>query len=90
VLIAVHCAHQNLVVAHRDHNPGNLLFTPEGRAELLASESPNCLRAGYSPHHTGLDGRPHSADDPRVCQARRRSRQADYTSTDIYSLGVIL
>src|SRR5215467_10401123 len=84
---AVHFAHQNLVI-HRDIKPGNLLVTPAGKVKLLDFGIAKLLLPG-----PGRD---------ETTQAAARAMTPDYaspeqvrgdpitTSSDVYSLGVLL
>jgi len=93
VCSAVHFAHQNLVV-HRDLKPGNILVTEEGEpklldfgiaklleAEMLSTQTPTLpllTLAGTGPM------------TPRYASPEQVRGDAITTSSDVYSLGVLL
>ncbi|MCH9650157.1 MAG: tetratricopeptide repeat protein [Deltaproteobacteria bacterium] len=86
---AVQYAHQNLIV-HRDLKPGNILVTHEGVVKLLdfgiASVSESAPRSG-------IDSRgPSSARllSPSYASPEQIEGQPVTTSSDVYSLGVVL
>ncbi len=89
VCSAVQFAHQNLVV-HRDIKPGNLLVTEDGTpklldfgiAKLLDPEHPG---AAFTATAAGLRLLTPSFASPEQIQGRPLT-----TSTDVYSLGVLL
>ncbi len=80
---AVSCAHRNLIV-HRDLKPGNILVTKEGEPRLLdfgiakALASTNRTRTGQS------------AMTPEYASPEQVRGAAITTSSDIWSLGVLL
>jgi serine/threonine protein kinase/tetratricopeptide (TPR) repeat protein len=88
VCSAVQHAHQNLIV-HRDLKPSNILITEEGAPKLLDFGIAKLL----SP-----DGRPADAQTqtglrmmtPEYASPEQASGQAVATTTDVYSLGVVL
>ena len=93
VCSAVHFAHQNLVV-HRDLKPGNILVTEDGEpklldfgiaklleAEMLSTQTPTLpllTLAGTGPM------------TPRYASPEQVRGDAITTSSDVYSLGVLL
>jgi tetratricopeptide (TPR) repeat protein len=90
VCAAVQYAHQNLIV-HRDIKPGNILVNREGVPKLLDFGIAKLTSAGFAP----LDG-------PALTSAAERILTPEYaspeqlegkpvtTSSDVYSLGVLL
>lgn len=87
VCVAVHYAHQNLLV-HRDLKPANILVTENGQvklldfgiAKILADES-----VGDDQTRTGI--RPMT---PGYASPEQIAGEAITTATDIYALGVLL
>jgi serine/threonine-protein kinase len=81
---AVECAHQNLVV-HRDIKPGNILVTADGQPKLLdfgiakLVEDEDAASATAFPMLT-----------PRYASPEQLCGEEITTSSDIYSLGVLL
>ncbi len=80
---AVACAHRNLVV-HRDLKPSNILVTEEGEPKLLDFGIAKLLD-GQAKTETG-----YGAMTPRYASPEQISNGPITTSSDIYSLGVIL
>lgn len=86
---AVQYAHQNLIV-HRDLKPGNILVTHEGVVKLLdfgiASVSESGPASGVAP------GRPASSRllSPSYASPEQIEGRPVTTSSDVYSLGVVL
>jgi non-specific serine/threonine protein kinase/serine/threonine-protein kinase len=86
---AVHAAHQNLVV-HRDLKPGNILVTADGNPKLLDFGIAKLLNPEMAPHTvaaTALNQRPMT---PAYASPEQIRGGSITTSSDIYSLGVIL
>ncbi len=83
---AVQFAHQNLVV-HRDLKPGNILVTADGTPKLLDFGIAKLLEANESSlalTHTQLPLTPEYASPEQL------NNQPITTTTDVYSLGVVL
>jgi serine/threonine-protein kinase len=89
ICAAVQHAHQNLVV-HRDLKPSNILITPEGTPKLLDFGIAKVLDAGPSAlaaSHTLTELRVFTPDYASPEQVRGENLT---TSSDVYSLGVVL
>jgi len=83
---AVRHAHQNLVV-HRDLKPGNILVTSEGLPKLLDFGIATVIGSGAAPSITSAHTRrltPEYASPEQVAGA------IVSTTSDVYSLGVVL
>ncbi len=88
---AVHTAHQNLIV-HRDLKPANILVTDDSAVKLLDFGIAKMLDAESAGHG---DSRDLTVDamrpmTPRYASPEQIKGGTITTSTDIYSLGVIL
>ncbi len=79
----VACAHRNLVV-HRDLKPSNILVTGEGEPKLLDFGIAKLLD-GHAKTETG-----YGAMTPQYASPEQVENSTITTSSDIYSLGVIL
>jgi serine/threonine protein kinase/Tfp pilus assembly protein PilF len=88
VCSAVQYAHQNLIV-HRDLKPGNILVTPEGQVKLLDFGIAKLLREGEDDDapltRTGVH-----VMTPEYASPEQVRGAGITTSTDVYSLGVVL
>ncbi len=86
---AVHSAHQNLIV-HRDLKPSNILVSASGHVKLLDFGIAKILdpqHGAIEPTHT-MTG--HRAMTPRYASPEQICGEPVSTSTDVYSLGVVL
>jgi tetratricopeptide (TPR) repeat protein/predicted Ser/Thr protein kinase len=86
VCAAVACAHRNLIV-HRDLKPSNILITGEGVPRLLDFGIAKLLNpelSGGAPTATGL------AMTPEYASPEQARVEVVTTSSDVYSLGVLL
>lgn len=88
VCAAVHCAHRNLVV-HRDLKPGNILVTPDGTPKLLDFGIAKLLRPEFGTGAIGLT-RTLQPMTPEFASPEQVTGQPITTSSDVYSLGVLL
>ena len=89
ICAAVQHAHQNLVV-HRDLKPSNILITSDGTPKLLDFGIAKVLTADYAAggsDHTGTELRVLTPDYASPEQVRGETLA---TTSDIYSLGVVL
>ena len=81
---AVSCAHRNLIV-HRDLKPANILVTAEGEPKLLDFGIAKLLDDALLRTRTGA-----AAMTPEYASPEQLLGGAITTSSDIYSLGVLL
>jgi serine/threonine-protein kinase len=88
VLTAVQYAHSHLVV-HRDLKPSNILVTTDGQVQLLDFGIAKLIVDGSAPetHLTLLGGR---ALTPDYASPEQIAGESLSTSSDVYSLGVVL
>lgn len=85
VCSAVHFAHQNLVV-HRDIKPANILVTEGGEPKLLDFGIAKILGGNLTEVQTQTVG----AMTPAYASPEQLNGRAVTTSTDVYSLGLVL
>ena len=86
---AIHYAHQNLVI-HRDIKPGNILVNTEGRVKLLDFGISKLLDADLAEESDGLTKTGAWHLTPEYASPEQINGEAISTSSDIYSLGVLL
>lgn len=90
VCSAVHAAHQNLVV-HRDIKPGNILVTADGTPKLLDFGVAMLVSADLGAAlGGGTTGDRNSGFTPEYASPEQMRGDPVTTSSDIYSLGVLL
>ncbi len=89
VCVAVHFAHQNLVV-HRDLKPSNILVTADGNPRLLDFGIAKLLRPEL-PHASAAATLPgQSPMTPAYASPEQLRAEPITTASDIYALGVLL
>ena len=89
VCAAVHYAHQNLIV-HRDLKPGNMLVTRDGEPKLLDFGTAKALEPHKSSLAAGLTLTGLTPLTPAYASPEQARGEPVTTSSDVYSLGVIL
>ena len=89
VCFAVHHAHQKLVI-HRDIKPSNILVTPEGIPKLLDFGVAKLLIPELAPGDLTLTAAPNRMMTPDYASPEQILGEPLTTSSDIYSLGVVL
>jgi serine/threonine-protein kinase len=83
---AVRHAHQNLVI-HRDLKPANILVSRDGIPKLVDFGIAKLISPGQRPHATKPQERRHT---PEYASPEQVTGRPVTTSSDIYSLGVVL
>jgi serine/threonine protein kinase len=86
---AVQYAHQNLVV-HRDLKPGNILVTPDGTPKLLDFGIAKLLDTSEAAAALALTRMNDRVLTPEYASPEQILGQTVTTSSDVYSLGVVL
>ncbi|MEW6127906.1 MAG: protein kinase [Acidobacteriota bacterium] len=89
VCSAVHYAHQNLVI-HRDLKPGNILVSQDGTPHLLDFGIAKLLNPALSNLTLDLTAGPMGPMTPEYASPEQVRGEPLTTSSDIYSLGVVL
>ena len=86
ICLAVHFAHQNLVV-HRDLKPGNLLITDSGEPRLLDFGIAKWLSQDQETY--GFTGLGHRALTPDYASPEQIRGESVTTASDMYTLGIL-
>ncbi len=86
---AVQFAHQHLVV-HRDIKPGNILVGPQGTVKLLDFGVSKLVSADGFSSDSDLTLTAYRALTPNYASPEQVRGEAISTSSDVYSLGVVL
>jgi len=89
VCSAVQAAHRALVV-HRDLKPANILVTPDGTPKLLDFGIAKLLGPETHPHTVAVTGTLDRLLTPAYASPEQVLGQPITTSSDVYSLGVVL
>lgn len=89
VCAAVAYAHQNLVV-HRDLKPSNILVTEDGEPKLLDFGIAKVLRSDDGSPQTAATATQFRVMTPEYASPEQIRGELTSTSSDVYSLGVIL
>ena len=89
VCYAIHYAHQNLVV-HRDIKPGNILVNKDGQPKLLDFGVAKLLDAESDLINDGLTKTGMWHLTPDFASPEQIKGESISTSSDIYSLGILL
>jgi serine/threonine protein kinase/tetratricopeptide (TPR) repeat protein len=89
ICAAVHYAHQNLVI-HRDIKPGNILVTTDGTPRLLDFGIAKLLNPELSGQTLDMTAGPMGPMTPEYASPEQVRGETLTTSSDIYSLGIVL
>ena len=89
VCSAVEYAHQNLVI-HRDIKPANILVTADGTPKLLDFGIARLLNSDLSPNDSGRTMSFLRVMTPEFASPEQIRGDPVTTSSDVYSLGVVL